>query len=96
METLFPLEECLRPDRGVETQGAPRVLEANRSQVELRPVDLEALLAPDHRARLVWEFVGGLDLAPLYAEIRAVEGHAGRPAIDPKILMALWLCSQAA
>jgi len=91
VETLFPLEECLRPDRGVETQGAPRVLEANRSQVELRPVDLEALLAPDHRARLVWEFVGGLDLAPLYAEIRAVEGHAGRPAIDPKILMALWL-----
>lgn len=52
---------------------------------------LDALLAPDHRARAVWEFVEGLDLAPLYAPIRAVEGHAGRPPIDPAILVALWL-----
>ena len=32
-----------------------------------------------------------LDLTPLYAQIKAVEGHAGRPAIDPRILVALWL-----
>jgi transposase len=63
----------------------------NRAQLELRPVDLEGLLPAGHRARIVWEFVEGLDLGPLYAEIRAVEGHAGRPAIDPSILMALWL-----
>jgi transposase len=31
-----------------------------------------------------------LDLSALYAEIRAVEGHAGRAAIDPKLLTALW------
>jgi transposase len=54
-------------------------------------VDLEGLLPADHRARIVWDFVEGLDLAPLYAAIRAVEGHAGRPPIDPAILMALWL-----
>jgi transposase len=69
----------------------PRVQRPNREQVELRPVDLESLLPADHRARVVWEFVEGLDRAPLYAEIKAVEGHAGRPAIDPAILMALWL-----
>lgn len=46
---------------------------------------------PDHLARLVWELVQGVDLTPLYARIKAVEGHAGRPAIDPKILVALWL-----
>jgi len=40
---------------------------------------------------VVWEFVEGVDLGPLYAEIKAVEGHAGRPPIDPAILMALWL-----
>jgi len=30
-------------------------------------------------------------LAPLYAKIRSVEGHAGRDATDPGILLALWL-----
>lgn len=39
----------------------------------------------------MWAFVEALDLAPLYGAIRAIEGHAGRPAIDPKILVALWL-----
>lgn len=54
-------------------------------------MDLEGVLPADHRARLVWEFVQGLDLRPLYETIRAVEGHAGRPAIDPAIVLALWL-----
>jgi transposase len=70
---------------------SPRVLRPNRAQLELRPTDLEGLLAEDHRARAVWEFVEGLDLTPLYERIRSVEGHAGRPAIDPAILVALWL-----
>jgi transposase len=39
----------------------------------------------------VWAYVKGLDLSPFYARIRAVEGHAGRPPIDPAILMTLWL-----
>lgn len=64
---------------------------ANRDQIELQPCDLEALLPPGHAARLVWRFVEGLDLAAFYAQIRAREGRAGRPAIDPKILVALWL-----
>ncbi|HUL03443.1 MAG TPA: IS1182 family transposase [Gemmatimonadales bacterium] len=63
----------------------------NRQQLELRTTDLEGLLPADHRARVVWDFVQGLDLRPLYQRIQAVEGHAGRPAIDPAILMALWL-----
>jgi len=33
----------------------------------------------------------GMDLSPLYEAIRSVEGRAGRPPIDPAILMALWL-----
>lgn len=68
-----------------------RIVEARRDQVELRVVDLESLLPPDHQARVVWAFVQGLDLGPLYAAIKAVEGHAGRPAGDPKVFMALWL-----
>ena len=30
-------------------------------------------------------------MTPLYQGIQAVEGEAGRPATDPKILVALWL-----
>ena len=52
---------------------------------------LEDLLDSDHQARLVWEFVGGLDLSPLYRQIRSREGGPGRPATDPRILTALWL-----
>lgn len=90
-DTLFPLppSESARAESG--PAAAPRVQRPNRAQLELRSVDLEGLLPPDHRARVVWEFVEGLDLGPLYAAIKAVEGHAGRPPIDPAILMALWL-----
>jgi len=90
-DTLFPLApaEVARDDS--RSAAAPRVQRPNRAQLEFRPVDLESLLPADHRARIVWEFVEGLDLSGLYAEIRAVEGSAGRPAIDPAILMALWL-----
>jgi transposase len=69
----------------------PRVLRPNRAQLELRPSDLESLLSEDHRARAIWDFVEGLDLSTLYDAILAVEGHAGRPAIDPAILLALWI-----
>ena len=54
-------------------------------------MDLEATLAPEHPARSVWAFVEGLDLSALYGDIGSVEGRAGRAAIDPRILMVLWL-----
>ena len=71
--------------------GTPRVLMAQRNQIALRPVDLEATVGPEHAVRNVWAFVERLDLSALYAEIGSVEGRAGRAAIDPQILMALWL-----
>lgn len=79
------------PHERPEGIGRPRLQRPDRDQVELRATHLDGLLAPDHRARLVWDFVAGLDLSPLHALIRAVEGHAGRPPIDPAILVSLWL-----
>jgi len=70
---------------------APRVLTAERDQIALRAVDLESTVGPEHAVRNVWAFVERLDLSALYAEIGSVEGGSGRAAIDPKILMALWL-----
>jgi transposase len=57
----------------------------------MRTDSLDALLGEDHQARLVWEYVTGLDMGPLYQQIRAVEGRAGRDPIDPRILLSLWL-----
>jgi len=71
--------------------GEARYLEADRAQLRWDLVDLESQLPLEHRARVVWAFVGGLDLSTLYARIRAREGEPGRPPPDPKVLLALWL-----
>ncbi len=90
---LFPsLPESKTVTQQASTRDqVPRVLVPQRNQIELRPVDLEATLVPEHPARSVWAFVERLDLSALYAEIGSVEGRAGRTAIDPRILMTLWL-----
>jgi transposase len=73
------------------TFGRPRLRTANRHQVVFRAAAIDELIPSDHPARTVWDYVQGLDLSPLYQSIKAVEGHPGRPPIDPKILTALWL-----
>ena len=72
-------------------QGAPRLRQPNRLQVELRASDLESLLPEDHRARLVWGYVERQDLSALIEAVKARGRNAGRAAIDPHILFALWL-----
>ena len=69
----------------------PRLMRPERDRVELREVCLDSLVAPDHPVRAIWQFVQSCDLDALSASIKAREGHAGRPAIDPAILFALWL-----
>jgi transposase len=71
--------------------GKPRLRRPDRRQVEMRCLSLDQLLPEDHPARTVWHYVRQLDLGPLYEPIRATEGHAGRPAVDPAVLVALWL-----
>lgn len=68
-----------------------RVEEVNRAQLLFRPVDVERLVGPDHPARAVWELVGQRDLTGFYDEIDSVEGVAGRPALDPRLLISLWI-----
>ena len=64
--TLFgdapDLEGAIRPAK-VPAPGVARVLMPNRTQVELRPSDLESLLPEGHRARLVWDYVERADLS---------------------------------
>ncbi|HMW53959.1 MAG: IS1182 family transposase [Accumulibacter sp.] len=95
---LFPDEptQPARPSgegasRSALPKPAARVLMPNRNQLELRASDLESLVPPGHRARLVWGYVERQNLEGLYAGIKALEGGAGRAAIAPEILYALWL-----
>lgn len=55
------------------------------------PVDLDRMLPEEHAARAVWEYVERLDLDAFYAVIRSREGSAGRPAVDPKVYLTLWI-----
>src|SRR5688572_8482141 len=71
--------------------GRVRVKRPERHQMEWRPIALDQCLPSDHRVRVVWAYVDSLDLSALYSQIRAVEGSAGRDAVDPKILLALWM-----
>lgn len=69
----------------------PRIQVAQRNQVEMRTVHLDGSIAEDHRVRVIWRVVERLDLTAFYDEIQSREGQAGRPATDPRILLALWL-----
>ena len=58
------LSEHLVPERAVGS-GAPRVQVPGRDEPSWQVVDLDALIAPDHPARLVWSFVTSLELGEL-------------------------------
>jgi transposase len=78
-------------EASVTMRGQPRLRTARRDQIVFRAAPLDDLIPDDHPARIVWDYVEGLDLGPLYDRIKAVERGPGRAPIDPKILMALWL-----
>jgi transposase len=63
----------------------------NRHQHVLEDACLDAQLPPDHRARLVWDFVVRLDVTTLENAVKSRPGRAGAPAIAPRLLLALWV-----
>jgi len=81
------------PDRSGtwERKGEVRVSRPFRHQPGWELVDLDQLVGVDHAVRLVWAFVEGLDLSELYAAVKARSDGPGRDAIDPALLLALWL-----
>jgi transposase len=71
--------------------GAPRLREPVRDQVELRAVDLEALLPAEHPARVIWAYVEKLDLSALEERVQARAHGPGQSPPSPRLLLALWL-----
>ena len=74
-----------------EEQRPVRCKQINRQQLLLRPVEVEKLVDLDHPVRAIWELVGRFNLEPFYAEVESVEGVAGRPVWDPRLLISLWI-----
>ena len=64
-------QEARQARSAAERQGAARLLQPNRRQIELRASDLESLVGEDHLARLVWGYVERQDLSRLVEAIKA-------------------------
>jgi|GEM_PF-1385387 transposase len=69
----------------------PKVEPINRQQLLLRTVDIEQLVPEDDPVRAIWELSGRLDLKRFYEAIQTEEGESGREAIDPRLLICLWV-----
>lgn len=102
--TLFPMLDETCPEDAVPATSAaastpgtarPRLRKPERRQVHVRLESLDDRLPNVHIARDIWDFVAGLDTAPLLQKIKAVEGQPGRDATDPKILLSIWLLAFA-
>src|SRR5208337_422001 len=92
-EAILPgcdLPAATKTPQGSETK-KPRLRRINRSQMILHPVDIERLVPEDHEVRAIWELVGSLDLSCYYDHVDSVEGNAGAPAFDPRLLISLWV-----
>lgn len=83
--------EAQAKQKSEASDSKPRYEVIDREQLCWRPIDIERLIATDHPARAVWEFIGRLDLSPYQEDARAVEGQAGRPGWEPRLLISLWV-----
>jgi transposase len=76
---------------GVVPAGKPKLKPIDREQGLLRPVIVDELVPPDHKARAIWDLTGQLDLSRYFSKIRSKEGKAGSPAWHPQLLLSVWL-----
>ena len=92
--TLFvlpPAAPPAAPPALANPKRGARLRQANRAQIAWGRIDLNAQLPEDHPARAICAVIERLDLQVLYAQIEARDEVAGAPAIEPKILLGLWV-----
>lgn len=97
-QTALPLDT---PEGGRRVAMLPtrpedaRVWRPVRNQAEMMVRDLDSLVPEDHPARAIWAFLEGLDLSAFYASVKVTVDTPGRPASDPRVLLALWVYATA-
>lgn len=93
---LPPAEESSKMAEGFsgkhsEKNRKPRFQPIDREQLSWRVLNVDRFISEGHPARAIWEFVGKLDLSGYTKDVRAVEGLAGRPLLNPQLLISLWV-----
>jgi transposase len=76
---------------GVVPGAKPKLKPIDREQGLLRPVIVDELVPPDHKARAIWDLTGQLDLSGYCSKVVSKAGKAGAPAWDPRLLLSVWL-----
>jgi hypothetical protein len=89
------LPEARAVSRPTEAGGPVRVKWPERNQVELRAVDLDALLAPDRPARTVWAFVQMSDFAKALYIQRAATVECANAHLRRRGLQRFSVCGMA-
>lgn len=94
LEGLFPgCDLSFSPREQQREEKKPRLRPIQRNQMILHPIEVERLIPEDHEARAIWEITGSLDLSCYYDNVDSIEGGAGAPAFDPRLLVSLWIYS---
>lgn len=89
---LFQAPEYIQePNNDNLYRGKPRLNSPVRSQIEFINSCIDDLVPEDHRVRDIWNYINQIDLSSFLIKIKSTPGTAGRSAIDPKILLALWV-----
>jgi len=76
---------------GCAQSAAKRYRPIDRSQIMIRPLDVEKLVEEDDAVRAIWAMVCQLDLSRFEQNVKVVEGGKGRSSSDPRLLVALWI-----
>jgi len=88
---LLEMPEDVAPRKPAPAPRAPRLKEPNRKQLIIDNIDLDQLIPAGHLARGIWAVVQCLPTEGFLKENKSVEGHAGRPRMSPKMLLAIWV-----
>jgi transposase len=68
-----------------------RYVPVDRSQLSWEMLDLEQLIPANHRARIIWEVSGTVDLSGFEEQSKSRQGSAGRPCWPPQLLISVWV-----
>jgi transposase len=83
--------ELPQQDAPKSDPGPPRYVEARRDAIVFERFEFDELIGADHPARVIWAYVEQVDLSALYEQIKARAHTPGRPAADPRVMLAMWL-----
>lgn len=90
-QTLLEMPEANSASTSPTLPRRARLKEPCRDQLVFSAVDLEMLIPQEHLARAIWDLVQQLPTVEFLKDNKSVEGHAGRPRISPRMLLALWI-----